>query len=137
MPVSEAPASLATAFAQRLAARDNPPPAPPLSQEPAAVLARLGTWLAAHHAVRDVRSQGRLGRMLLALMQAPECGHADLRRAAGLTERAAGRSSQRLHQLGLATWEQRSYWRYWRLTRAAEDALLLVVAGPEGAIPPV
>lgn len=133
MSIPEAPTTLAAAFAQRLAVRDNPPPPPPLSQEPAAVRARLGAWLAAQHAVRDVRSQARLARMLLALMQAPECGHADLRRAAGLTERAAGRTSQRLQQLGLATWEQRSYWRYWRLTRAAEDALLLVVMGPPAA----
>ena len=129
---SEAPATLGAAFAQRLAARDNPPPPPPLSQEPAAVQARLEAWLATRHAVRDVRSRGRLARMLLALMQAPECRPADLRHAAGLTERAAGRSSQRLQQLGLAVCQQRSYYRYWRLTRAAEDALLLVVAGPPG-----
>lgn len=36
----------------------------------------------------------------------------------------------RLGELGITTWEYRGLYRYWRLRRAAENTLLLVVAGP-------
>ena len=36
----------------------------------------------------------------------------------------------RLGELEISTWEYRGLYRCWRLSRAAEDALLLVVAGP-------
>ena len=122
--------TLAADFARRLAERDNPPPAPPLSQEPAAIQARLEAWLKNQQGVRDSRSQFRLSQMLLALMQHPERTTAQLAVAAGLPERAAARQAVHLNTLGLTTWEYRSLYRYHRLTRATEDALLLVVAGP-------
>ena len=122
--------SLPTAFARRIAERDNPPPPPPLSQEPAAVQARIEAWLLATHHVRNKRGRLRQGLMLLALMQYPERHTAQLAEAAGLPARAAARVAVRLGELGLITPENRGLYRYWRLTHAAEDALLLVVVGP-------
>ena len=132
--MSVLPENLADSFARRVAERDNPPPAPPLSQEPAAVQARIEGWLLAHYQVGDVRSRTRLGRMLLALMQRPECTTAALGAAAGLPERGAARAAVRLGNLGITTWEYRSLYRYHRLSRAAEDALLVVVAGPSASM---
>ena len=129
------PETLPTAFARRVAERDNPPPPPPLSQEPAAVQARIGAWLLSTHRVRDKRGRLRQGLMLLALMQHPERHTAELAEAAGLPARAAARVAVRLSESGLLTCEYRSYYRYWRLTRAAEDALLLVVVGPPAPLP--
>ena len=123
--------NLPAAFARRMAERDNPPPPPPLSPEPAAVQARIEAWLRRTYRLRDARSCLRMGRMLLALIEHPERTTGELGTAAGLPSRAAVRVTGRLGELGLATWEHRSYYRYWRLTRAAEDALLLVVAGPQ------
>ena len=125
----DVPPNLTEAFARRLAERDNPPPAPPPSQEPAAVQARLHAWLRTRHGVRDARGQLRQGRMLLALMQRPECTTAELAAAAGLPDRAAARVAVRLADLGLTSYEYRSRYRYHRLTRATEDALLAVLAG--------
>ncbi len=122
--------NLSDAFARRLAARDNPPPPPPLSQEPAAVQARVEAWLLAVHAVRDRRARQRQSLMLLALMQQPECTTTALAEAAGLGMRGAARTAAQLHALLLVAWEERGLYRYWCLTRAAEDALLLVVVGP-------
>ena len=127
--------SLPTAFARRVAERDNPPPPPPLSQEPAAVQARIEAWLLSTHHVRDKRGRLRQALMLLALMQHPERYTGALAEAAGLPARAAARVAVRLSEFGLITWEYRSYYRYWRLTRAAEDALLLVVVGPPAPLP--
>ena len=130
---ADAPDDLAARFARRMAERDNPPPPPPLSQEPAAVQARIEDWLRTAHAVRDPRGRLRLGRMLRGLMQHPELDTAELARLAGLTGRAGGRTVVRLGTLGLADARYRSYWRYWHLTHAAEDALLAVVVGPAPA----
>jgi hypothetical protein len=124
------PETLPTAFARRIAERDNPPPPPPLSQEPAAVQARVEAWLLAQHGVRNKRGRLRQGRMLLALMQHPERHTMQLAEAADLPARAAARVAVRLSEFGLIAPENRSLYRYWRLTRAAEDALLLVVVGP-------
>ena len=123
-------ANLAEVLAQRVAERDQPPPPPPLSQEPAAVQARVEAWLHTRHGVRDPRGKLRLGRVLLALMRRPECTTAELGRAAGLPDRGACRLVARLAALGLSTGEYRGLSRYHRLSRAAEDALLRVVAGP-------
>ncbi|MFD2720322.1 hypothetical protein ACFST9_16475 [Hymenobacter monticola] len=128
------PDNLPTAFARRVAERDNPPPPPPLSMEPAAVQARIEDWLLKTYKVRDKRGRLRLRLMLLALMQYPERTTAELAEAASLPARAAARVAVRLGELDLTTWEYRSLYRYWRLTPAAEDALLLVVAGPQGAV---
>ena len=125
--------NLTTAFARRVAERDNPPPAPPLSQEPAAVQARIEDWLLKTYMVRDKRGRLRQRLMLMALMQYPERTTAELAEAAGLPPRAAARVAVRLGEFALTTWEYRSLYRYWRLTPAAEDALLLVVAGPPQA----
>ena len=124
------PETLPTAFARRVAERDHPPPPPLLSPEPAAVQARIEAWLLAQHRVRDKRGRLRQGLMLLALMQHPERHTTELAEAAGLPARAAARVAVRLSECGLLTWDYRSYYRYWRLTRAAEDALLVVVMGP-------
>ncbi|MBF9224302.1 hypothetical protein [Hymenobacter ruricola] len=125
------PESLPEAFARRVAERDNPPPPPPLSQEPAAVQARIEDWLLKTHKVRDKRGRLRQTRMLLALMQHPERTTGELGEAAGLPPRAAARVAVRLgRDFDLLDWEYRGLYRYWRLTRATEDALLLVVLGP-------
>ncbi|GAA4052158.1 hypothetical protein GCM10022409_43820 [Hymenobacter glaciei] len=121
---------LSDAFARRLAERDNPPPPPPLSQEPAAVQARVAAWLLATHNVRDQRARLRQSRMLLALIQHPERTTAALAEAAALGVRGAARTAGHLHARRLVDWEERGLCRYWRLTRPAEDALLLVVVGP-------
>ena len=131
--MTETAATLADAFARRMAERDNPPPPPPLSQEPAAVQARIEDWLLATYKVRDPRGRHRLARMVLALMRQPERTTGELATAAGLRERGAARMAVRLGALDIATWEYRGLYRYWRLTPAAEDALLLVVVGPPAA----
>jgi len=127
--MTENPSSpLAERFARRVAERDSPPPPAPLSQEPAAVLARLGAWLHAQHSVRDARGQQRLAHMLVALMEQPACHTGELAQVAGLGPRQAARAASRLAALGLTDWAYRGLWRYHWLTRPAEDALLLVVA---------
>lgn len=127
------PDSLAARFARRVAERDNPPPVV-LSHEPAAVEARLQAWLLGTHQLRDPRARLRLGKMLLALMEAPECSSAQLGAAAGQQQRAAARHLAHLYQLGLTDWEYRGLVRYHRLLPAAEDALLRVVAGDSSAV---
>ena len=125
---------LSDAFARRLAERDNPPPPPPLSQEPAAVQARVEAWLRDAHDLRDRRARQRQSRMLLALMEHPERTTADLAAAAELGMRGAVLVAGHLHARQLVAWEERGLYRYWRLTRAAEDALLRVVLGPPSAV---
>lgn len=128
-PPDEAPATtLAARFAQRLVVRDAPPPPP--SPEPAAVLARIQTWLLPPQAVRDARTHLRLARMLVALMEHPELDTYQLQVSAGLSWRAGSRMSLELVTRGLTLRERRGRFFYHRLTRAAEDALLLIVAGP-------
>ena len=130
------PENFISAYARRIAERDNPSP-PLLSGEPAAVQARLEDWLLTAHKVRDKRGRFRLARMLLALMQHPERTTGELAEAAGLPARAAARMAVRLGAvLDLTTWDYRGLYRYHRLGRAAEDALLLVVAGPPAPAPP-
>ena len=130
------PENFPAAFARRVAERDHPPPPPPLSPEPAAVQARIEAWLLATHKVRDKRGRLRQSRMLLALMHHPERTTGELAEAAGLPDRAAARVAVRLGEFGLISWQYRSLWRYWRLTRAAEDALLFVVLGPPATAGP-
>ena len=130
------PESLPAAFARRVAERDAPPPPPPpLSPEPAAVAARVDAWLRSTYHLRDARSVLRMGRMLRALMPYPERTTGELAEAAGLPAAAAARVAVRLGARGLITAETRGLYRYWRLTRAAEDALLRVVVGPAAAAP--
>ena len=121
------PDTLAARFAQRLVARDAPPPPP--SQEPAAVLARVQAWLTPPEGVRDARTLVRLARMLVALMEQPELDTYQLQIAAGLSWRAGTRMSVELLDRGLTVRERRGRFFYHRLTRTAEDALLVVVAG--------
>ncbi|MDB5270977.1 MAG: hypothetical protein JWP58_4017 [Hymenobacter sp.] len=131
-PVPDAaPATLAARFAQRLTVRDAPPPPP--SQEPAAILARIQAWLIPPQGVRDARTHGRMARMLVALMEHPELTTEQLQAAAGLGWRAGCRMALELLRRGLTERERRGRFFYHRLTRAAEDALLLVAAGPVGA----
>ncbi|WP_210521721.1 hypothetical protein [Hymenobacter terricola] len=125
--ISAAPDTLATRFAQRLTERDAPPPPP--SQEPAAVLARVQAWLTPPEGMRDARTLVRLARMLVALMEQPELDTYQLQAAAGLSWRAGTRMSVELLDRGLTVRERRGRFFYHRLTRAAEDALLVVVAG--------
>ncbi len=125
-----APDTLAARFAQRLVARDAPPPPP--SQEPAAVLARVQAWLTPPEGVRDARTLVRLARMLVALMEHAELDTYQLQAAAGLSWRAGTRMSVELLARGLTVRERRGRFFYHRLTRAAEDALLVVVAGAQG-----
>ena len=134
--MSDQPDNLPEAFARRLAERDNPPPPPPLSPEPAAMQARVEAWLRTTYPLRDARSALRMGRMLLALMRHPERSTAELADAAGLTARGAARVAVRLGELAVTSSAYRSRTRYWHLTRAAEDALLRVVAGPAAPAAP-
>ena len=134
LPMSSCPTTdpvadtLAARFAQRLIERDAPPPPP--SQEPAAVLARIQAWLLPPQGVRDARTHHRMARMLVALMEHPELDTTQLQIAAGLEWRAGSRMAQELFTRGLTLRERRGRFFYHRLTRTAEDALLLVVAGP-------
>ena len=133
------PGDLATAFARRIAERDNPPPPPPPSQEPAAVLARVEAWVTARPGGTNSRGQRRQARALLALMQHPELETGDLGRRSrepALGARAAARLAVRLCERGLTELEYRGRYRFSRLTRATEDALLAVVLGPGAATPP-
>ena len=134
--IMEKAESLPAAYARRIAERDNPPPPPPLSQEPAAVQTRIEDWLLKTYHVRNKRGRLRQSRMLLALMQYPERHTMQLAAAAGLPARAAARVAVRLGEFGVTIPETRGLYRYWRLTRAAEDALLLVVVGPPAVGPP-
>ena len=124
--------TLAARFAQRLIERDAPPPPP--SQEPAAVLARIQVWLLPPQGVRDDRTHLRMARMLVALMEHAELNTYQLQDAAGLGWRAGSRMASELFTRGLTLRERRGRFFYHRLTRTAEDALLLVVAGPEGVV---
>lgn len=125
-----APDTLAARFAQRIASRDTPPP---LSHEPAAVLARVADWLRAGHPQRDRRTGEGQARLLLALMEHPVLNVVELMPLVGREERATTRIALALQGYGLTTFRNRAGKRYWRLTRPAEDALLAVVAGPETA----
>jgi hypothetical protein len=123
-----APGTLAALFTRRLIERDAPPPPP--SQEPEAVLDRIQAWLLPPGGTRDARTHRRQARMLVALMQHLECSTAQLQVASGLGWRASTRMALALFERGLTQRERRGRYFFHRLTRAAEDALLLVVAGP-------
>ncbi len=120
---------LADRFAHRVATRDDvlPPPSP--SQTPAAIEARVAEWLRTQHGARDQRSRTALTRMLLLLLAQPEATTAALQAAAGLGPRSTARTTRHLATRGITEWFYRSRTRCHRLTRAAEDALLPVVAG--------
>ena len=120
-------ATLAARFAQRLIERDAPPPPP--SPEPAAVLARIQAWLLPPQGVRDARTHLRMARMLMALMEHAELSTEQLQAAADLGWRAGSRMSLELFTRGLTLRERRGRYFHHRLTRVAEDALLVVVAG--------
>lgn len=135
MPTSPLPAPNATPsetvadrLALRVATRDAPPP--PLSHEPAAVLARVAAYLETGLGQRSPRARQRLARMLLLLIDHPEVTSAQLQAAAGLGARATSRMAHRLLQTHFIDRERRGPLYYHRLTRQGEDALLLVVAGP-------
>ena len=133
------PDDLASTFARRIAERDNPPPPPPLSQEPAAVLARVEAWVAQQPGDAHHRGTHRQARALLALMQHPELETGDLGRLSReppLGPRAAARLVVRLGERGFTEAEYHGLYRFSRLTRATEDALLAVVLGPGAATPP-
>jgi hypothetical protein len=129
-PPEFAPDSLAARFTQRLIERDAPPPPP--SQEPAAVLARVDAWLLTAHRVPGWRLRRRLARIVVGLMETPEFDTSALTAAAGVGWRAASRMGLQLLTLGIIVREQRGRHFYHRLSRAAEDALLLVVTGSAG-----
>ncbi len=80
--------------------------------------------------LRDPRGQRCLARMLLALMEAPECDTSQLGQVAGHGPRMAARTAVRLNKLGLTDYYYRGRTCYHCLLPATEDALLLVVAGP-------
>ena len=123
------PDELATTFARRVAERDIVRPPEPLSQTPAAIAERLERWLQTTHGVRDSRSRPRLAQMLLLLLAQSEASTAALQQIADLGPRMAASALQRLAGWGLTSWKQRSHTRYHYLTRAGEDALLVVVMG--------
>ena len=126
--------SLPTTLSERLAARierrDNPPPPPPLSQDPDAVYGRIAGWLRDTHGHRDGRTSAVQARFLLQLLDHPELTTQQLLKPLGQGERATARMAHTLGDYGLVAYTARAGKRYWRLTPAAEDALLLVVAGP-------
>ncbi len=124
-------ADFADTFAHRVAERDNPPPVV-ISQEPAAIQARLEQWLHTTYAVRNASGRRRQALALLALMQSPELETIALGQASGppaVSDRQAGRLAAQLLALGLTIADYRGLYRYHRLSRAAEDELLAVVRG--------
>ena len=132
-PSSPAPDTLAARFTRRIEARDAPPP--PLSQEPAAVLARIQAWLKTVPGTGGEKARLHLARALVGLMEYPELGTGELAAAAGLEWRSASRiglglAGQGLAGQGLGERLRRGRHFFHRLNRATEDALLLVVAGP-------
>ena len=132
---STLPDELAATFARRVAERDVVRPPKPLSQTPAAIGGRLDHWLQTTHAVRDSRSRSRLVRMLLLLLAQPEASTAALQQASGLGPRMAANALLRLGSWHLVAWEQRRHTRYHHLSRAGEDALLVVVTGQSAPLP--
>ena len=127
-PNAPAPDTLAARFTRRLEARDAPPP--PLSQEPAAVVARIQAWLKTVPGTGGEKARGHLARALVGLMEYPELGTGELAAAAGLEWRSASRIGLGLAGQGLGERVRRGRHFFHRLNRATEDALLLVVAGP-------
>lgn len=128
------PDDFVATFARRVAERDQPRP---VSQEPAAVQARLEAWLLTQHKVRNSRARRRQTQALLALMLHSELDTGALAAATGLpvlSARSAARLAVQLNGLGLTTWEFRGVFRYHRLSRATEDALLLLAAGPQARV---
>ncbi|MDQ2770216.1 MAG: hypothetical protein M3Y54_06930, partial [Bacteroidota bacterium] len=81
------------------------------------------------HGAGDKRSRSALTRMVMLLLVQPEATTAELQAATGLGPRGAARTTLRLADAGITEWFYRSRTRSHRLTRAAEDALLLVVRG--------
>ena len=127
------PDSLAAHFARRIALRDNPPPPPPLRHDPPAVQARVAGWLRVMHPQRDRRTAESQARFLLALMAHPRLTVQELMPLLKLAERPVARLGLALHGYGLVYFLGYAGKRHWQLTRTGEDALLLVVAGPDAA----
>jgi len=71
--------------------------------------------------------------MLVALMEHAELSTEQLQAAAGLGWRAGCRMALELLRRGLTVRERRGRFFYHCLTRGAEDALLVVVAGAQGS----
>lgn len=124
------PDSLAARFAQRIQLRDNPPSPPPLRHDPPAVQVRVANWLCTLHPQRDCRTAESQARFLLALMNHPELTVQQLMPFFKLAERPVARLGLALSGYGLVYWVGYHGKRHWRLTRDAEDALLVMVAGP-------
>ena len=135
-PEQTAPLGFADQFAHRVATRDNVIPPPPSSQTHAAIGGRVAEWLRTQHGAGDIRSRTVLTQMVLLLLARPEVTTAELQAVALLGPRATARTTLRLANQGITEWFYRSgsRTRCHRLTRAAEDALLVVVAGPQVAV---
>lgn len=126
---SDAPApvpTLADTLAQRIARRAEPVPP---DQSPAAVAARLDQWLRTAHGQRNALRRRCLAQMLLLLLAQPEASTPALHAAGGVGPRSGVRAMHLLAAWGWLTHTCRQRTRYHRLTPAAEDALLPVVAG--------
>jgi hypothetical protein len=125
------PETLAERLARRIELRDNPPPPPPLSQQPVDVHRRIASWLRATHGHRDRRTSAVQAHFLLHLLEHSSLTTQQLLKLLGQGERATARMAATLGEYGLVTHKAYAGKRYHRLTPAAEDALLLVIAGPK------
>jgi hypothetical protein len=120
------PPTLADALTQRIARRADPVLP---DQSPAAVAARLDHWLRTTHGQRNSLRRSCLTQMLLLLLAQPEAATPALHAAGGVGARSGVRAMRLLADWGYLTHVCRLRTRYHRLTAAAEDALLPVVAG--------
>ncbi len=120
------PPTLADALAQRIARRADPVLP---DRSPAAVAARLDHWLRTTHGQRNSLRRNCLAQMLLLLLAQPEAATPALHAAGGVGARSGVRAMRLLADWGYLTHVCRLRTRYHRLTAAAEDALLPVVAG--------
>lgn len=118
--------TLATLLSERIARRDDPVVP---DQSAAAVAARLDQWLRTAHQQRNSLRRNCLAQMLLWLLAQPEADTATLHAAGGVGPGSGARAVRLLADWGLTTHATRQRVHYHRLTRAAEDALLPVVAG--------
>ena len=118
--------TLADTLSERIARRDDPVVP---DQSPASVAARLDYWLRTAHQQRNSLRRTCLARMLLLLLAQPEASTDALHLAGGVGPRSGARAMRLLADWGLIAHTCRLRTRYHRLTRAAEDALLPVVAG--------
>lgn len=120
------PPTLAALLGERIARRDDPVVP---DHSAAAVAARLDAWLRTTHRQRNSLRRTCLAQMLLLLLAQPEADTPALHAAGGVGPRSGARAMRLLADWGLTTHTCRSRVHYHRLTRAAEDALLPVVAG--------